>query len=61
VVGHLVAEGLEPLERELVLAGLGLLDREDVDIGAFEPGCDAIDAGPDGVDVPGGDAHSRSP
>ena len=61
VVGHLVAEGLEAVERELVLAGLGLLDREHVDVGAFEPGGDAVDAGPDGVDVPGGDAHSRPP
>ena len=61
VMGHLVAEGLEPLERELVLAGLGLLDREDVDVTALEPGGDAVDAGADGVDVPGGDAHSRSP
>ena len=61
VVGDLVAESLEPLERELVGARLGLLDREHVDVAALEPGGDAVDAGSDGVDVPGGDAHSRSP
>ena len=61
VVGHLVAERLEPVEGELVLARLGLLDREHVDVGALEPGRDAVDAGADGVDVPGGDAHSGHP
>ena len=61
VVGHLVAERLEALERELVSARLGLLDGEHVDVAALEPGGDPVDAGSDGVDVPGGDAHSRSP
>ena len=32
MVGHLVAEILEPVVGELVLAGLGLLEGEDVDV-----------------------------
>ena len=61
VVGHLVAERLEPLDRELLVLALGLLDGEHVDVAALEPGLDAVDAGADGVDVPGGDAHAAEP
>ena len=45
---------------ELVVLALGLLDGEHVDVAALQPGLDAVDAGADGVDVPGGDAHRPS-
>ena len=61
MVGHLVAEVLEPVVGELVLAGLGLLEGEDVDVAADEPVGHAVDPGADGVDVPGGDAHGSLP
>ena len=53
VVGDLVATRLQPLHRELVGLGLGLLDRQDVDVRSGQPGLDAVDPAADGVDVPG--------
>jgi hypothetical protein len=44
MVGDLVAEGGQPLHRELVFTCLGLLYREHVAVAAFEPGLDAVDA-----------------
>jgi hypothetical protein len=38
-----VAEGLEPHQRQLVLASLGLLDGEHVDLVALQEGLDAVD------------------
>ena len=55
--GDVVAEGLQAHQRQLVLAGLGLLQREHVDVVALQERLDAVDAGAEGVDVPGGDAH----
>ena len=57
--GDLVAEGLEPHQRELVLAGLGLLEGEHVDVVALQERLDPVDAGSERVDVPGGDAHGE--
>ena len=59
-MGDLVAEGLSRSVGELVVLGLGLLDGEHVDVAALQPGLDAVDAGADGVDVPGRDAHRPS-
>ena len=60
-MGDLVAERLEPVVGELVVARLGLLQGEHVDVAALQQGLDAVDAGADGVDVPGGDAHAADP
>ena len=43
MVGHLVAEVLEPVVGELVLASLGLLEGEDVDVAPGEPVRHAVD------------------
>src|ERR1035437_6582180 len=43
VVGHLVAEGVQPQHRKLRLVGLGLLYREHVAVAAFEPRLDSVD------------------
>src|SRR5690606_15970624 len=59
VVRHLVPGHLEGQVRELVVAALRLLDRQDVGAGAVEERQDAVEAGTDGVDVPGGQAHGR--
>src|SRR3546814_3688909 len=55
--GDLVAHGLEAHQWQLVHLGLGLLDSEYVDVVALQECLDAVDAGADGVHVPGGDAH----
>ena len=55
--GDLVAHRLQPHQRQLVLAGLGLLQGEHVDVVALEERLDAVDPGAEGVDVPGRDAH----
>ena len=55
--GDVVAEGLQAHQRQLVLAGLGLLQREHVDVVSLHERLDAVDAGAEGVDVPGRDAH----
>ena len=55
--GDVVAECLQAHQRQLVLAGLGLLQREHVDLVSLHERLDAVDAGAEGVDVPGGDAH----
>ena len=53
-VRDLVAQGVEHHLRELVVPALGLLQRDDVDVTALEPGRHAVGAAADGVDVPGG-------
>ena len=53
----LVAEGLQAHQRQLVLAGLGLLQGQHVDVVALEQRLDAVDPGAQRVDVPGGDPH----
>jgi hypothetical protein len=58
-VGHLVPGGLERGVRELLVTTLGLLDGEHVDVPPLEEGDDAVDAGADRVDVPGGQAHAQ--
>ena len=55
-----VPQRLEAHRRPLVVAGLGLLEREHVDLVPGQEGLDAVDPGPDGVHVPGGDAHHAS-
>ena len=54
----LIGQGIIVLS--IVVAGLCLLEREDVDLVAGEEGLDPVDPGPDGVDVPGGDAHAAT-
>ncbi len=56
-----VPQGLEAHQRQLVLAGLGLLQRQHVDVVALQERLDAVDAGAEGVDVPGRDAHGPDP
>jgi hypothetical protein len=56
-MGDFVAHRTELERRELVVAALGLLQRDDVDVGPFQPVGEAVDATADGVDVPGRDAH----
>ena len=56
----LVAQRLQPHQRQLVLAGLGLLQGQHVDVVALEEPLDAVDPAAEGVDVPGGDAHPAS-
>ena len=53
----LVAERLETHQRQRVLARLGLLQAEDVDVVALEEGLDAVDAGAEGVGFQVADAH----
>ena len=55
--GDVVAEGLQAHQRQLVLTGLGLLQGEHVDVVSLHERLDAVDAGAEGVDVPGRDAH----
>ena len=40
-----------------VLAGLGLLEGQDVDVVPLQEGLDAVDPAAEGVHVPGRDAH----
>jgi len=54
---HLVAGLAELVQGELCLGALDLLHGQHVDLFAAEPVDDAADAAPDGIDVPGGDAH----
>lgn len=56
-MGDLVAEFVQPVEGELFLLTLRFLDRQDVAVGAFEPGRNPVDSRADGVDVPGSNAH----
>ncbi len=56
-MGGSVPQSAERLMRKLLLTALGLLDRQDVDVAALQPREDPVETGPDGVDVPGGDAH----
>ena len=56
-----VPAGLDAHQRQLVLAGLGLLERQHVDVVPVEEGLDAVDAGAEGVDVPRRDAHGGQP
>ena len=55
--GDVVAQHGQPHQRQLVLAGLGLLHGEHVDVVALQERLDAVDPAPEGVDVPGRDAH----
>ena len=57
VVGDLVAQFAEVLLGELLVLALGLLHRQDVDVGPVEPGEHAVLAGSDRVHIPGGQAH----
>ena len=53
----LVAGGRELQCRELIIAALGLLEQQHVQVVALEQADDAVDTGADGVDVPGRDTH----
>ena len=55
--GHLVAHPLQTHEGELILARLGLLERQYVDLVSLQQLLHPIDPGTHGVDVPGGEAH----
>jgi hypothetical protein len=55
----LVAGRLEGGPRELRIAALGLLERQDIGAGAFEPRERALLPGSDRVDVPGRQSHER--
>ena len=57
VVGRLVPEGLEGPMGEGLVGHLGLLEAEHVGLGDGDPGLHPGQAGFEGVDVPGGDAH----
>src|SRR5690606_4418210 len=57
-VHDLVAERRERHGRELVVGALGLLHRQNVDVGALQPNGDAVDPGADRIDVPGSQAHA---
>ena len=60
-VHHLVADRGERHGGELVVGALGLLHRQHVDVGALQPVRDPVDAGADGVHVPGGQPHALQP
>ena len=53
-------ERSEPVLGELLVLALGLLQGEHVDVLPLQEGLDTVDAGADGVDVPGSDAHRPS-
>ena len=55
--GGLVAGRLQDLQRELVVAHLELLQAQHVDRVGGEPVEHVLQAGGEGVDVPGGDSH----
>jgi len=57
----LVAQRRERTLGELVVAALGLLDGQDVDVAAFQPRGDPVGPGADRVDVPGRQAHDSPP
>ena len=56
-----VAQRLQAHQRQLVLARLGLLQREHVDVVPLQQRLDPVDPGAQGVDVPGGDPHPPQP
>ena len=56
-VRHFVTGAQERHQWELFVGALGLLHGEHVDIGACHPVDHPLRAGPDRVDVPGGDSH----
>src|SRR6188474_944684 len=58
--GNLVAQSLKRGGGELFGLALDLLHGENVDLRAFEPFRDPVDAGPDRVDVPCGEAHGTT-
>lgn len=55
--GAVVADLLKGLQREQVVADLGLLQAEHIRFMGLQPGQHLIQAGPHGIDVPAGDAH----
>ena len=57
--GGVVAETFKVLGGEI--GAFELLEEEDVGLVDLEPGGDVVEAGADGVDVPGGDADGGSP
>ena len=57
-VRHLVAHALEELPRELLVLALGLLDGQDVAVGALQPGLHPVGTGTERVHIPGRNLHS---
>src|SRR3954452_13484539 len=57
---NLVAHCLQAHHRPLVVARLGFLEGEYVDLLPLHEGLDLVDPGADGVHVPGGNAHAPS-
>ena len=55
--GDVVAQRLDAHQRQLVLARLGLLQREHVDLVPLQECLDPVDPGAQRVDVPGRDPH----
>jgi hypothetical protein len=58
--GDLVTKSPESLRREIFIPAFGLLHRQDIDLAAVEIGQHPVQPGPDGIDVPGGQAHQAS-
>ena len=56
-VGDLVPDRVEHHLGELVVPALGLLQRDDVDVAALQPGRHPVGSAADGVHVPGRQAH----
>ena len=59
--GGVVPQCLQAHQWQLVLAGLGLLQREHVDLVPLQQRLDPVDPRAQRVDVPGGDPHDRHP
>lgn len=57
--GALVADGGEDVGREV--GAFELLEEEEVGLARAEPGGDVVEAGADGIDVPGGDLDGGAP
>ncbi len=55
---HLVAQCLKGQQRELVIPALGFLQGQNVNVRPLQERSGSVDAGPNGVDVPGCDPHT---
>src|SRR5660397_288883 len=60
VSDHFVAGRSERRERQLLGLALGLLDQQHVDVGPFQIVDHPVDAGPDRVHIPRGEAHGTT-
>ena len=57
VMGHLIAQLLEPVGWEGVVGQLGLLEAANVGFALLQPFLDPLESRPQRVDIPGGDSH----